>query len=43
MAKRIKNPIAGGIYQTRQMVEDKFAELDNRLTKMELALPIGGG
>lgn len=34
--------LAGGIYQTRQMLEDGFKELNTRLTKLELALPLGG-
>lgn len=35
------NLLAGGIYQTRDLVDKKVSELEGRLAKLELALPIG--
>lgn len=33
--------LAGGVYQNRARIDEQFVQLNNRLTKMELALPQG--
>lgn len=34
--------LAGGIYQTRQILDDKIAYLESKISKLEMALPQGG-